>query len=175
MPSYHTLLILAIVLAKLSLLSIGSSAVILGQMQREVVAHGWMTAAQFTQDFGLSQATPGSGTLVIIAIGYRAAGLAGVLVAFGAFFVPTFLLAVLVTGVWRRVRESRWPNAIRVALLPVAMGLILAAIYALGRATVQNVSSFVLIVAVVIVTIRTKLPMVLIMVGAMAVGAIALH
>jgi chromate transporter len=174
-PSYHTLVELAIVLGKLSLLSIGSSAAILGQMQREVIGHGWATAAQFSQDFGLSQATPGSGTLVIIAIGYRAAGLAGVLVAFGAFFVPTFLLAVLVTGVWHRVRESRWPNAIRVALLPVAMGLIVAAVYALGRATVQNVAGLLLIAAVVVVNVRTKLPMVLIMGSAMAVGAVVLR
>lgn len=166
---------LALVLGRLTLLSIGSSATIIGQMQREVVAHGWMTAAQFTQAFGLAQATPGSGSLVIIAVGYRAAGLLGALVAFGAFYIPTFLIAIGITGVWQRVRLSLWPNAIRTAVLPVALGLVLAAIYALGRATVQTVPALLLITAVVVACIRTRLPMVVVMGGAAAVGAVVLR
>ena len=171
MTPHHTLLQLALVFGKLSLLSIGSSATILGQMQRDVVSHGWMTTAQFTQAFGLSQATPGSGAVVAVPIGYQAAGLAGVLVAFGAFYIPTFLLAVVVTAVWQRVRESRWPNAVRTAVLPVAMGLILAAVYSLGRATVHNLPSFLLTGVVAVACIRTKLPMVAVVGGAMAAGA----
>jgi chromate transporter len=171
----HVLLELALVLGKLTLLSIGSSATVIGQMQREVVAHGWMTAAEFTQAFGLAQATPGSGSLVIIPVGYRAAGLPGALVAFAAFYVPTFILAVLITGVWQRVRFSLWPNAIRIAVLPVALGLVLAAIYTLGRASVQTLPGFMLVVVVVVACLRTRLPMAVIMGGAAAVGAVVLR
>jgi chromate transporter len=175
MMHYRTLIELALVFAKLSLLSIGSSATIVGQMQRDVVAHGWMTVDQFSQAFGLSQSTPGSGAVIAVPIGYQAAGLAGVLVAFGAFYVPTFLLAILATRLWHRVRTSRWPNAIRIAVLPVAMGLILGAVYSLGRATVRDVPSFLVIVVTVVLILRTKLPMVMLMGGAMAAGAVFLH
>lgn len=173
--SHQVLLELASVLGRLSLLSIGSSATILGQMQRDVVSHGWMTPAQFTQAFGLAQGTPGSGSLVVVAVGYRAAGLAGALVAFGAFYIPTFLLAVAVTAVWHRVRASRWPNAVRTALLPVAMGLIVAAVYSLSRSTVQTLPELALIAVIVIANLRTRLPMVALMGGAMAAGAVFLR
>ncbi|HTE85494.1 MAG TPA: chromate transporter [Dehalococcoidia bacterium] len=173
--TYHTLLELAAVFAKLSLLSIGSSATIVGQMQRDVVAHGWMTAAEFTQAYGLSQSTPGSGAVIAVPIGYKAAGLAGVLVAFSAFYVPTFLLAIYVTRVWHQIRGSRWPNAVRISVMPVAIGLILAAVYTLGRATVQNLPGLLVIGAVAVVSLRTKLPTVALIGGSMALGAVFLR
>ena len=166
-----TLVDLALMLVKLSLLALGSSVTVLGQMETEVVAHGWMTADQFTAAFALSQVTPGPGTLVVIPIGYQAAGFAGAVVALLAFFGPTALLAAGATIIWNRLRESRWAQAVRIAVTPVATGLILASVYTLGRSTIHQWPMLAIGLASFALTWRTKLPVAGVVLGGLAVGA----
>jgi chromate transporter len=166
-----TLLSLAGVLMKLSVLAFGSSATVLGEMQREFVLHGWISPDQFSEIFAISQITPGPGSLLIVPLGYQAAGVAGAAVALGAFFAPTAVLAALALNGWSRIRESRWAQAARLAVTPVATGLILAATAALGRESVHDYPSLAIGVLAFALMWRTKLSPALIVVGAVGVGA----
>jgi chromate transporter len=72
-----TVLQVFLVFARLGLLSWGGGQVVLTEMQRETVAHGWLTEAQFLEAYAIGQMTPGPGALYIVPMGYQAAGFPG--------------------------------------------------------------------------------------------------
>ena len=124
---------LALYFALLSLISVGGISSVLPEMQRIVVdVKGWVTAAEFTQLFAVSQAAPGPNILFTSLVGWKMAGIGGALVALAAFCVPAAVLAWWVGGLWDRYRDSQWVRITRRGLLPVTVGLALAGGYVLA-------------------------------------------
>ena len=169
-----TLVQLALTFIKLSLLSFGDGVTILPEMEREAVQHAWMTQAQFAEAYALSRITPGSSN-VVLAVGYHAAGLQGAMVAAAAFFVPTTLLVLLTTSVWRHIRTNPWPTAIRIALTPVALGLIIAALYTISRSTVRDVPTLLIIVGASFALLRTNVTTPAVLAVSTILGAVFLR
>ena len=170
------LLQLAVILGRMSIVSLGGFNTVLGDLQRDVVGQGWMSSSQFAEAFALSQLTPGpSATFVVIPIGYAAAGLGGVVVALAVSTLPSALLALAVSGAWARVREARWAQAVRLSLGPLAIGLILASTFAVGREVVQDAPSVLLALISTVVLFRTSIPMPLILFAAGGFGALFLQ
>lgn len=127
------LLDLVLWFALLSLLSIGGMSSVMPEMQRIVVEHNaWVSAAEFTQFFAVSQAAPGPNVLISSLIGWHVAGLVGSLAALAAMTLPASVLAWYVAGVWDRFRDAPWRATIQRALLPVTVGLVLAGGYVLA-------------------------------------------
>jgi chromate transporter len=127
------LLDLVLWFALLSLLSIGGMSSVMPEMQRIVVeVNQWVTPAEFTQFFAVSQAAPGPNVLISSLIGWHVAGLVGSLVALAAMTVPASVLAWYVSGVWERFRDAPWRATIQRALLPVTVGLVLSGGYVLA-------------------------------------------
>ena len=119
--------------ALLSLLSIGGISSIIPEFQRVVVeTNHWVTPAEFTQLFAVSQAAPGPNVLITSLVGWHVAGFIGALAAFAAFALPAAVLAWHVAGVWERVKEAPWRAVVQRALLPVTVGLVLSGGYVLG-------------------------------------------
>lgn len=124
---------LAFYFALLSLISFGGMSSILPEMQRLVVdAHGWVTAAEFTQLFALSQAAPGPNVLFTSLVGWKMGGIGGALVALVAFCLPAAMLAYWVGALWDRFREAAWVRLTKRALLPLTVALALSAGYVLA-------------------------------------------
>ena len=98
MPDDNIYLSLVKVFAPLSLISIGGGQSIVGDIHHEAVdVHQWLTQARFIDLFAISRAAPGPGALLTTLIGWDVSGFAGALVASLALFVPSSLLAYLVT------------------------------------------------------------------------------
>lgn len=124
---------LALYFALLSVISFGGISSVLPEMQRIVVdVEGWVTPAEFTQLFAVSQAAPGPNVLFASLIGWQVAGLAGALVALAAFCLPAAVLAWWVGAVWEKFRDAPWRKLIQRALLPVTLGLVFAGGYVLA-------------------------------------------
>jgi chromate transporter len=168
----HVLIQLSLLIAKLSLLSFGSTAVVLAESQREAVSRGWMTEAEFAAAYALASVVPGPPSLWVVPIGFQAAGLPGGLVAALAFFAPSALLAMLLAGLWDRVRTARWPKAVRTAITPVAVGLIAASVYALVSSTVRDLPGLALLGAASFVFLRTSIATPFVLAAAAALGAL---
>ncbi|MBN9508304.1 MAG: chromate transporter [Alphaproteobacteria bacterium] len=134
-----TLPALAGVFAGLSLMGVGGANAVLPEMQRQVVAHGWMDAEQFAALFALAQAAPGPNMLVVTLVGWRVGGIAGALVATAAFILPAGLLTYAAAGLWQRFRDAGWRSRVQAGLTAVTVGLVLAAAVVLCRTTAQNV------------------------------------
>jgi len=172
MTDISTLLQLALLFGRLSLLSFGGGTTVLGEMEREVVGHGWLTHDQFVQSYALGQLTPGPGMTLVVPIGYQTAGIAGGLVAFLSFFLPTAILALAVVAVWSRVRESKWPKAIRTSTLPVASGLTLASAYTISMGSIHSLLTVVIALATMALIMRSKIPTPVVLLASGAVGAL---
>ena len=127
------MLALFLYFALLSLLAVGGVNTIIPEMQRIVVeTEAWMSGADFTQLFAISQAAPGPNVLITSLVGFKVAGLAGAFIALAGFCLPAGALAYWIGGVWDRFRDAPWRKLIQGALLPVTVGLVFAGGYLLA-------------------------------------------
>jgi chromate transporter len=121
------LLRLILVFAPLSALSIGGGQAIIADIQHQTVdVYHWFSNQEFADMFAISRATPGPNTLIASLIGWHLGGLAGMLVATLAMYIPSSLMFTAATSVWHRNEQSRWRLAIERGLAPIAVGLIFA-------------------------------------------------
>lgn len=119
---------LAGLFGRLSLLAVGGVNSTVPQIAHEVVdQRHWLSAAQFSQLFAISNAAPGPNVMISTVIGAHMAGIAGGIVATLAMILPSGILVVVVSKFWDRYREARWRRIVQAALLPITAGLILAA------------------------------------------------
>jgi chromate transporter len=120
----------------LSLISIGGANVLIPEIHRQVVeTHAWLNDAGFAQLFAISQAAPGPNIMLASIIGWHVAGLLGLLVATIAIVTPPALLALFAGRGIRRWREHRAVLILTAALVPLALGLMLASGVVAARST----------------------------------------
>ncbi|HEX7630401.1 MAG TPA: chromate transporter [Candidatus Methylomirabilis sp.] len=153
------LLTLAWTFVRLSFLCVGGGLGVVPEMQRQVVGiHGWLTARQFVDGYALAQVTPGPGMLVSAFIGYRVYGLLGAFVAMTAMFLPTSLLTWFVARHWQRLQGRPWALAVERGLAPLAIGLMAAGVYTVGRSALTDLPTTLLAVAACITLAKRWLP-----------------
>jgi chromate transporter len=112
----------------LSLVAVGGANSVLPEMHRQVVElRGWLDDATFAQLYALAQAAPGPNILVASVMGWRIAGGAGMAMATFGMLVPSAVLAWGMAGLTHRLRGAPWLKPAQAGLVPVAIGLILAA------------------------------------------------
>jgi chromate transporter len=153
-----TLIQLALLFASLSLLAVGGGNGVIPDMQRaSVELHHWMTDTQFLDLFAISRASPGPGSLVVVLIGQKAAGLAGAAVAAVAMYTPACLLVHVASRTWRKFQGAEWRRRVEHAMMPVAVGLTFASGLALLRGTEHDATAYGIttISAVVLAVTRT--------------------
>ena len=124
--------ILAVDFLMLSLLTVGGATTMLPEMHRNLVeVQGWMSSEEFAQLFALAQAAPGPNVLVISVFGWKAAGVAGALVATLAMILPSCLLTYYADGflrspagaVGRMLRMTSAPCAMPTGLMRTSLPL----------------------------------------------------
>jgi chromate transporter len=126
--------------ALLSLLAVGGANTVLPEMQRQLVErHGWLDDATFAELYALAQAAPGPNILVASVMGWWIAGAGGLVMATLGMLVPPALLAWGMAGLTHRLRHAPWLRPAQAGLVPVAIGLMLAAgIVMAGAAAVEG-------------------------------------
>ena len=103
MKDDNILLTLLLIIAPLSLLSVGGGQAILPEVHRQMVLiHGFVTETQFVTDFTISKMAPGPTSLMISLLGWQAAGWQGMVVATIAIFTPSSVLVLLMARIWSR-------------------------------------------------------------------------
>jgi chromate transporter len=130
---------LLILFGGLSLVSVGGAPTILPELHRQVVdVHGWLSDRQFAESFALAQTAPGPNIMIISLVGWRVAGVAGLLVSTLALIVPSSLLALVAGRLYHRFAHADWFPAFKAGLPPVVLGLLAASGVVTGRAAVHN-------------------------------------
>ena len=163
-----TLLQIAAMFSVLSLLAFGGGAAVLPDMQRQAVeVHHWVTSREFLDMFALSRAIP-PGSMIVVLIGQRAAGILGGLVALLAMFGPSSLLAFAVGRLWHRAGGAAWRETLEQALAPVSIGVTIASGIALARSSEHDWATYAVTAATTLLLALTRLHPLIVM-GAGAV------
>jgi chromate transporter len=158
----------------LSLLAVGGGNGVIPDMQRAAVdVHRWMTAPEFLDLFAISRAAPGPGSLIVVLIGQKAAGLAGALVAGVAMYAPSSLLLHAAAGAWHRAGQAAWRDRAERALAPVAVGLTYASGLALLRGSQHSVAAYAIAGAATLVLSVSEAPPLLVLAAGAAVALLA--
>jgi chromate transporter len=167
---------IARVFATLSLVSIGGANATLPEIRRQIVdVHGWMTASAFNDAFAISHAAPGPNIIMVSLIGWQLAGIAGLLVATVSIMAPSCTLAFIVARVFVRWSGHPWFVLVKAALVPLALGLILASGVAMMRTADQGLLAIAISLATAgFVFLSSRNPLWALAVGT-CLNAVALH
>jgi chromate transporter len=163
---------LAIQFLTLSLLSIGGANAIIPEIQRRAVeVEHWMSNADFAQMFALSQAAPGPNVLIVSLVGWKAAGIAGAIVAMVAMCGPSSVLTYYVAHFWERFRDARLRIAIQRGLAPITVGLVLSTGYVITRSVDHSLPAYAITATTLVLALATRLHPLWMLAGAAALGA----
>lgn len=141
----------------ISLIAIGGMNAVLPALRHEVVdVLRWMDDTTFMQLFAVTQITPGPNVVVVSLIGWQVAGFWGMLVATLSMLLPACLLAFLVGRLTNALAGTPGFKLTQDALVPVAIGLILAGGLDLALAAYQGWFTPLLIAANIAFILFTK-------------------
>jgi chromate transporter len=133
--SQDTLVAIATLFCSLSLVAFGGANAVFPEIHRQAVdVRHWMTDQDFTALFAIAQAAPGPNFLISTLVGWKAAGLAGALVATAAMCGPSCFLTFWVSKAWDRYHKTEWRAALGAGLAPVTVGFVFSSAYVLVRA-----------------------------------------
>jgi len=130
----------ALLYLTLGTIAFGGPAAHIAMMEEEVVRRRqWLTREEFLDMLGASNLIPGpSSTELALHIGYRQAGLAGLLVGGCCFILPA---AILVTAIaWAYVRFGHLPQvqSLLYGVKPVVIAIVVQALWRLGRTALKT-------------------------------------
>lgn len=165
------LLTLALRFLALSLVTVGGVTAVLPEVHRIVVdVHHWMTPAEFTDLFAISQASPGPNMLIVALIGFHVAGPAGALTATAAMCAPCCTLSYFVARTWDRFRGAPWQRAVEAGLAPITVGLVLATGWLLARGAPSGAPAYAITAATAALVVLTRINPLWLFVAAGALG-----
>ncbi len=149
---------LALLFGGFSLLAFGGGAAVIPDMQRATVdTYHWLTAPEFLAFFAISRAAPGPGSLIVVLIGQKVAGVAGAVVAGLAMFGPSCMLVYGAAHAWHRTAGAPWRQHVERALAPVAVGVTFASGIALIRGTEHDWRTYAITAAATLLLSTTRL------------------
>ena len=163
-------------LALLSSISFGGFPTVLPDVREFVVAtHGWVTDQEFTNFFALAQSIPGPNMILMMSfIGWHVWGFPGALASAFATFGPPCAMYFASYRLWNRFRAAPWQRIMRLGLVPVTMGLVIASGMVMARAADTGWQAAVLTTGAAAITLATRLnPMWLLLAGG-ALGGLGL-
>jgi chromate transporter len=130
----------ALLFLQLGTTAFGGPAAYVAMMQDEVVRRRhWLTDAEFLDRLSASNLIPGpTATELAVHIGYRQAGVAGLLLGGMCFIVPAALISLLLA--WAYVRFGTLPQVagLLYGVKPVIIAVVVEALWKLGRVAVKT-------------------------------------
>lgn len=149
---------LAITFGTISLMAIGGANAVVPEVHRQIVdILGWMDAPTFARLFAIAQTAPGPNVMLASVIGWHMAGTVGLLVATAAILLPSSVLTFACSRGLQRYSDSRIVRIVTLALVPIALGLMLASGVVAATAADAGLFGFAVTAATAIVTYRSKI------------------
>jgi len=140
-PAAISLATLFLTFLKIGTFSLGGVYSMLSFFEREVVRRrAWLTAEEFAEMVALGQAMPGPPIInTSLLMGYRLRGLRGGLLGLLGLSVTGTILAIVLAGIYTRLRGDPHLVAVLRGMSAAVVGLLLSVVLSLGR---QHVTSW---------------------------------
>jgi len=174
-----------VLFAKVALFSWGGGPASMALMQRETIAAGWVTPAEFADALAVGNALPGPIAPQVSAyVGYKLAGVPGAVAAAAGTVLPTTILMLVMVAFFFQIKESPLVKAMLTAVRPVVVGLLIWTAYemactvlgvgqtAWNAILVQSWDKVLIALAAFVLLTSTTLSPVYIILGAAALGAL---
>ncbi len=156
-------------LALLSSISFGGFPTVLPDVRNFVVStHGWMTDQEFADFFAIAQAVPGPNMILMMSfVGWKVGGFPGAVASAFATFGPPCAMYFAAYRLWGRFRDAPWQRIVRLGLVPVVIGIVIAGGAVMARAADTGWRTAVVTLAAAAATLATRLnPMWMLLAGA---------
>jgi chromate transporter len=165
-----TALRICLLFGSASLLSFGGgNSVVPLIARRSVEAYHWLSAVQFADLFAIAQAAPGPSILLVTLVGYRAAGVAGALLATAAVVLPAAVVVFAAAKAWQSTGKAPWHAAIQHGMAPVAVALVAVSGVIIARSAAHAPAQLVLTALATVLLCATRLhPLVLVAAAGLA-------
>ena len=135
---------LALALFKIGSVAFGNGTTIIPLIQCDVVdGHHWLTMSQFVDGIALGQITPGPFLITAAFIGYKMGGVFGALLATFAMFSPSFVMTLIFSEVFVRIRNFKPVRGALEGVLASFVGMLAYVILQLSSATLRVPVAFV--------------------------------
>jgi chromate transporter len=117
----------------------GGSSTLYLMRQRLIERHGWLTRADFVQDWTISKLTPGM-TIVALAamLGRRAGGRRGIAIALAGLLIPSGLITTLMTAGYGLIQNQPLAQAALLGMGMVTVGLTIGVQAGLAQSAVRK-------------------------------------
>ena len=166
-----TLLNLAWIYLRIGIMFVGGGYVLIPLLNHIMVdQYHWLNLQEFLDGLALSQLTPGPLAMLATFTGFRSAGFLGGLVATIFIFLPCTVFMLLVGRYYDRLKHIDIIKKTLDGMLPAVVGLIAAAAWNLGVASVSGVREIAILVAGFVIFKFTKVSPMVVILGAGVVG-----
>lgn len=157
-----------------SLLAFGGGQAAIPLVERIAVHEtGWVSPGDFAAAVSFGYLTPGPVLITATFIGYRAAGTPGAIAStLGVFLMPWFLAAAAAKGL-KRFLQSRWLRGFGCGAGPAVVGLLGVTAMGLAKQIPPHWVFAVTAGVALVLSLRTKVHPVLILLGGTVLGALA--
>jgi chromate transporter len=121
-----------------------------------VKEYQWLNEQQFVDAVAVAMITPGPVVITVGFIGYLAAGFPGACVAALATFLPCYLFTILPAPYFKKYGKHPAIKAIVDGITAAAIGAIAGAVLVLGKRTLTDIPSTIIMVTTAIVLFKFK-------------------
>lgn len=162
---------ISLVFSGISLSLFGGGYVMIPIMQSLLVNNlHWISAPEFLDGIAFSQLTPGPILVSSIFIGYKLAGIGGAMTALLATFVPSAVLMIIVSKIFKRHKNHYWLKNMMAGIKPVVVGLIITSAFILLRSVPFNPILVVICVLSFIISFRYRVSPVYLVIASLIAG-----
>jgi len=161
---------------KIGLFTFGGGYAMIPLIEKEIVnKYHWLTLEQYTDMLAISEMTPGpfainSATFV----GYKIAKFWGAVVSTLGVVLPSFLIIWAIASVFFSFQDNQIVQAAFKGLRPAILGLIIVAALSIGRVSISDYRSILILVSVVVGIWILKIHPILVLVASALIGIIFL-
>lgn len=168
---WHLLWDLFFTFLRIGAFTIGGGYAMLPLIQKETVEkRQWVGEEEFAEIIGLSQTAPGAIAInSSIYLGFRVAGFPGAIFAVTGMVVPSLVIILTIALFFERFSTIPAVKAIFNGVRPAVMGLILAALFKIGKSVLKNLTSLIIFVVMLLIGVVVDLhPVLIILIAALA-------
>jgi chromate transporter len=130
----------------------GSGYVLFAFLDSELVANGILSRQQLIDAIAVGQLTPGPVFSSVTFIGYQINGLTGAIISTLGIFLPSFVFVALLNPLVKKMRNSKLFSSFLDAVNIASIAIIIAVCYQLGKDTIADWRSVIIMVASLLLT-----------------------
>jgi chromate transporter len=157
---------------KIGLFTFGGGYAMIPLMQEEIIAHSWLTQAEFLNIVAIAEMTPGPISInAATFIGYQLNGVVGSALATFGVVAPSLIIMVIFSHLLAKLKASKYAIALKGVAITVT-ALIAAAVVRLIGPAITSYADIAIALAAFVLVAKTKISPILIILGSGLVGVV---